>query len=173
MSEIKSEKKVIVILGGPLLQDKTPGLWLQSRIDQAIKTIFSLKPDFIIASGGDPLKVGITEAEVINNNLIDANITQKIYLEKKSMTTYENAANTKYKLNTILKNFNVNLYIRTSDFHIERSRMLFDYFFKGTNCKITMIASITPVHSSREYHDLIENEKKAIAKLKVHIGETL
>ena len=59
----------------------------------------------------------------------------------------------------------VKLYVITSDFHMERSKLLFEHFFRNTNCSISMISSKTLVNKE-EYNELIENEKIIIKKIK-------
>lgn len=163
----KQTKTVLVVLGGPLEPDKTPSDILKSRIEKASSVILNneVNPYFVVLTGGDPLKVGITEAEVMRNHLI-LDIRQKMYLDKKAKTTIENAINIRYKLNNVLKNFKVNLYVVTSDFHIDRAKLLFEHYFndKNIDCKIIMISSRTNV-TENEYNLLKLYEKKMISKL--------
>ncbi len=63
------------------------------RLCEAVR-IHNITGKKIIVSGGDPYKIGVTEAEISKKFLIEMGIKESdIILEDKSKTTYENAQN--------------------------------------------------------------------------------
>ncbi len=163
---------VLIVLGGPLTDDNKPGIWLKSRLDKAIRVYNQYKFDYIILTGGDPSKKNITEAEVMYNYLKDSIPVTKMYKEIEAESTFENAINTKYMIvNTQIKN----IYVLTSDFHINRSEYIFENIFNYYKIKkenvsnplfnIFMISAETPINKD-EFDKLIKKEKVFISYLK-------
>ena len=89
-----SESQIIVVIGGPIKKVNNvapiqhrygPGTWLSYRIEAAVKLYekiansWSAKEErphcYLVPTGGDPRKVGIMEAEVTRNTLIEAGIS--------------------------------------------------------------------------------------------------
>jgi vancomycin permeability regulator SanA len=156
---------VLIVLGGPLTVDNKPGTWLKSRLDKAIKVYNEYIFDYIILTGGDPTKKNITEAEVMYNYLKDYIPKNKMYKEIKANSTFENAIYTKKMItNTLIKN----IYVLTSDFHINRSKYIFENIFNYYKIKpetviktlfnIFMISSETPIDKT-EMNELKKKEK--------------
>ena len=143
---------VLIVLGGPLTDDNKPGIWLKSRLDKAIKVYNEINFDYIILTGGDPAKKNITEAEVMYNYLKEYIPVNKMYKEIEAKSTFENAIYTKKMIiNTLIEN----IYVLTSDFHIDRSEYIFEnvfnyYKIKPEKCinplfNIFMISAETPI----------------------------
>jgi vancomycin permeability regulator SanA len=156
---------VLIVLGGPLTVDNKPGTWLKSRLDKAIKVNNEYLFAYIILTGGDPTKKNITEAEVMYNYLKDYIPKNKMYKEIKANSTFENAIYTKKMItNTLIKN----IYVLTSDFHINRSKYIFENIFNYYKIKpetvikkpfnIFMISSETPIDKT-EMNELKKKEK--------------
>jgi uncharacterized SAM-binding protein YcdF (DUF218 family) len=153
---------IIIVLGGPLTVKKTPDIWLKSRLDKLIEIYPILQPNYIIVSGGDPNNIGITEAFVMKEYLVKAKIPKNIILlEISASNTYENATYSYKIIKNRLKE-NIKIHIITSDFHIQRSKIIFEHIFK--NISISMIPSVTPIDTI-EYLKLEQNEKHLINKL--------
>jgi vancomycin permeability regulator SanA len=162
---------VLILLGGPLTIDNKPGTWLKSRLDKTIKVYNEYNFDYIILTGGDPTKKNITEAEVMYNYLKDYIPENKMYKEIEAKSTFENAIYSKNMItNTLIKN----IYVLTSDFHIDRSKYIFENIFNYYKIKpenvtktlfnIFMISAETPINKT-EMQKLINKEKVFISYL--------
>jgi hypothetical protein len=159
---------ILIVLGGPLTDDNKPGIWLKSRLDKAIKIYNQYIFDYIIVTGGDPSNKNITEAEVMYNYLKDFIPSNKLYKEIEANTTFENAIYTKKMImNTQIKN----IYVLTSDFHINRSEYIFENVFNYYKTKkenvtnpifnIIMISAETPI-TNDEMKKLEKKEEELI-----------
>jgi len=156
---------VIIILGGPLTKDNKPDIWLKSRLDKMKEIYKTYNPDYIIVTGGYPTNEYISEADVMYDYLKNSIPVDKIYKETESTNTYENATKTyKMLINKIQKKEINRISILTSDFHIERSKYIFDNIFRGI--KINMISAKTPI-SDTEMEILKNKEIYLINKLKI------
>src|SRR5579871_4287871 len=125
--------KVLVVLGGPIKSDNTPDIWLKSRLDETLKIVKILKFKYIILTGGDTKQTGMTEAEIMEKYLLEhglecSNDQNIIIKEMKARTTFENAQNTCSLLKSTLENIS-RIYVLTSDFHVPRSRVIFQHYF--------------------------------------------
>lgn len=153
---------ILIVLGGPVNDDLTPGVWLKSRLDKAIETYVVLRPAYIILTGGDTRKLGKSESHIMKEYLIKNNIPEnKIYLESKSINTIQNAEFTYPMIKHLLNN--TIIYVLTSEFHCKRSELIFNYFYQK-KYNIKMIEAITPI-SKIELESLQRNEKRIIEKL--------
>ena len=80
----------------------------------------------IIVSGGDPLNLGISEAEIYSAHLMQLGIAKNdLLLEKDSKNTWENARNTAALLQQ--KTFTQTILV-TSAIHLKRSLLYFSHF---------------------------------------------
>ncbi len=133
---------ILIILGGPIKDDITPDVWLTSRLNKAVEIYPILKPDYIVVSGGDTRNLGKTEAYIMKEYLVKKNIPPNIiYCEPNSINTVENG---KFTYNMVYHNEKyTKIYVLTSDFHSNRAKMIFKYYYK--NFKIEMIESETPI----------------------------
>ncbi len=166
-----SSINIIIVLGGPLTTNAEPGIWLKSRLDKTIELYRLLQPTYIIVSGGDPNNIGTTEAFVMKEYLIQSNIPGEIiFTETFSSNTYENAIYSYEMIKHLSNHPNhpIQIYTITSDFHIERSKIIFETIF--TRIPIIMVASVTPI-VSKEYAKLEQNESYLIAKLSYLIAK--
>ena len=163
---------ILIVLGGPLTDDNKPGIWLKSRLDKAIQIYNKYVFDYIIVTGGDPSEKNITEAEIMYNYLKHYISVDKMYKETKANNTFENAIYTKKMImNTEIKN----IYVLTSDFHIDRAEYIFENVFnyyktKKENVKdplfnIIMISAETPI-TNDEMKKLENTEEELINYLK-------
>ena len=166
-----SSINIIIVLGGPLSIDAEPGIWLKSRLDKTIELYQILQPTYIIVSGGDPHNIGTTEASVMKEYLIQSNIPSEIiFTETFSSNTYENAIYS-YKMIKHLSNHPnhpIQIHTITSDFHIERSKIIFESIF--THIPIIMVASLTAI-PPEEYSSLERHESYLITKLSYLIAK--
>ncbi len=131
------DKNVIILLGmaterlkGSEFNTVVPGTFAYSRIvktAQLYKSCVEFKPDcMVIVSGGDPQKLGQSEAEVYANVLIDMGVDPKhIIKEGNSRNTFENARFTSEILNGLGDRVKV---LVTSGIHLERSALYFRHF---------------------------------------------
>jgi len=169
-----SSINIIIVLGGPLTTNAEPGIWLKSRLDKTIELYRLLQPTYIIVSGGDPNNIGTTEASVMKEYLIQSNIPSEIiFTETFSSNTYENAIYSYEMIKHLSNHPNhpnhpIQIHTITSDFHIKRSKIIFETIF--TRIPIIMVASVTPI-VPKEYAKLEQNESYLIAKLSYLIAK--
>ncbi len=80
----------------------------------------------IITSGGDPMRVGVSESEILALELVDLGVDQAdIILESQSKNTYQNAKFSSPLVKSGSFDFVV---LVTSSYHMRRSLILFDSF---------------------------------------------
>jgi uncharacterized SAM-binding protein YcdF (DUF218 family) len=142
-SEIKDDSDVdfIFVLGGGIRCNE-PDNVLRERLDLAVD--YSEKyPDLnIYVSGGIGIGEDISEAQAMENYLIDKGIDKnKIFKEEKATSTFENM---KYLKDILLKEYDDlndcnNMLLITSDFHMFRSKIIakrLGFIPKGAKAKI-------------------------------------
>jgi len=156
---------IFIVLGGPINDDITPGIWLTSRLEKTIEFNNSINPTYIIVTGGDTRKLGKSEADIMKEYLVKKGISSnKIYCERNSINTIENGEFTYQMINHM--NENTKIYVLTSEFHIKRAEMIFKYYFK--NFSIEMVEAITPI-SKTELDELKNKERYLIDRLKKYL----
>jgi hypothetical protein len=125
----------ILILGGSFIDEKTLPEWVEKRIDAAIQ-LNSSCTHYLILSGGSPHKPPcirnnghpISECDIMANYMIEKNINpKKILLDSWSMDTIGNAY-AALMMHCVPRNLR-NLLVITSDFHMPRSRSIFEKVF--------------------------------------------
>ncbi len=95
-------KNIVIVLGGgmtswPAEAHRTSSsLWAISRVHEAARLYFECKQQAesctVLASGGDPQRLGISEAEVIKRELVEIGLPETdVMLEPKSNNTSQNA----------------------------------------------------------------------------------
>ena len=153
---------ILIVLGGPITDDYKPDVWLKSRLDKTVEINKSLKPKYILLSGGDTRKIGITEAEIMKDYLLDNDIPRtKIYVESNSINTIENGKFTYEMIKHLSKS--TKIYVLTSEFHCDRAKYIFEKYF--VNYSINMIEANTPI-SKIELDALKRNDIKLLEKIK-------
>ncbi len=156
---------ILIVLGGPINDNLTPGLWLTSRLEKTIEVYNILKPSYIIVTGGDTRNLGKPEAYIMKEYLVKKGIpSDKIYCEFESINTIENGEFTYQMLTHISPN--IKIYVLTSEFHSDRAEMIFQYYYK--DFRIEMISAITPI-SKIELEILKSKELFLIDKLKKYL----
>ncbi|MEG2786486.1 MAG: YdcF family protein [Romboutsia sp.] len=126
-TNIKDECDYLVILGASV-KNTTPSLTLRGRLDKAIEYIRKSKDDcYIVVSGGQGSDENISEAEAMEKYLVEHKVPKnKIIIENKSTSTYENLKYSKKKIeqhsNKSVKDLRVK--VVTTDFHSFRSYIL-------------------------------------------------
>ncbi|AYV78649.1 MAG: YdcF family protein [Edafosvirus sp.] len=164
----------MVVLGGPLTDKFTPGIWLKSRLDYTINYYNYLKKlgwnVIIIVTGGNTTKnpKAKTEAQVMKKYLVEHKISPfKIVMENKAQNTIQNVVYSKLLIDKIANNdFIVRILVITSEFHMERAKLLFEYEFHNNEIyHLKYISSKTNVPYKELCH-LSNNEKQHIIYLK-------
>lgn len=156
---------ILIVLGGPINDDLTPGIWLTSRLEKTIEVYNSLKFTYIIVTGGDTKNLGKAEAYIMKEYLVKKGLpSDKIYCEPNSINTIENAEFTYMMLNHMDEN--TKTYVLTSEFHSHRANIIFNHYFK--NFIIEMIIATTPI-SRIELEALNRKETYLIDKLKKYL----
>ncbi|MBC8061695.1 MAG: YdcF family protein [Clostridiaceae bacterium] len=117
---------VIIVLGGSSIP----------KADYSIKLYNEGNSNMLLFSGGNTdNKYGEKEAEVMEKEAIYFNIPREnIMLEDKSISTYENAMFTK---KILIEHGFKSAIIVTSNYHMRRSRLVFNKTFKNTGIKLT------------------------------------
>ena len=109
----------MIILGSRTLPGGVPGLMMEERLETAVEKITESTKTIIVTGGS--LDEEKTEAEVMKENLVAQGVPEeKIYLENKSTSTYENLLLSK----PILEQQNCETVdILSHDFHLSRAKM--------------------------------------------------
>lgn len=133
---------VIVVLGGSFIDEKTLPKWAENRIDAAIQRNSSCK-HYLLLGRGTPHKppvIGenghpINECEIMANYMKERKIdSKKILLDSWSLDTIGNAYAT-LMMHCLPRNLR-KLLIITSDFHMPRTRSIFEKLFSLFPIKI-------------------------------------
>jgi len=129
----------IVIPGGGVDSNGSPSAWVSARLDRAIE-MASLTSYFLVLSRGtthrppllDKHSFPIDEASASAAYLIERNIpSHKILIENWSLDTIGNAY---FARQCILEPMELyRLAIITNDFHMTRTKLIFDWVFSLTN----------------------------------------
>lgn len=125
----------IVVLGGGTVEDKKNktfrgSSFASSRVFEAARVYTLCKKVgavcHILASGGDPQKKGVSEAEIMKRDLSAVGVSESdIILEAKSNTTFQNAEFS----SAILREQNFSrIVLVTSGVHMRRALTYFSYF---------------------------------------------
>ena len=158
---------VIVCLGQALLPGAKASPVLLSRCDQAV-VLQRERACFIINTGGDPANVGITEARIMTDYMVNVKSIKKdlIIQEEQSRSTLENALFVLRILQDIVK-VNMDkldkLYLVTSPHHMVRSSYVFKMVFEYYKFKIDVIEEPSnDLLTQNEFEQLLMNEKRGI-----------
>lgn len=135
-----------VIVLGAAVHGKTPSLTLKRRLDTAVE-YHNQNPDaVIVVSGGQGAQEDITEAEAMQNYLVDKGVAaDKIIKEEKATSTYENFAFSKEILTEHFGDDYTAAFI-TNEYHTLRA---------GLCAKRAGIENITHAHSNTNLSYLV------------------
>jgi uncharacterized SAM-binding protein YcdF (DUF218 family) len=167
-------KDAIIILGGSTHPDGSLRDIPKQRVEEGVRLAQEGVAPRIIMSGGYSFWLdekgevpAISEAESMRNYALSLGIhAEQIFLEKKSKDTLGNAYYT--KIDFLEKNAWRDIIIVTSDFHIDRTRFLFNTVLGP---KYTLEYVSVPTDMSQEQRDSFESaEKITIDVLKNMIG---
>lgn len=134
---IQGPTSIIVLGGGTMKNEGTaevrPGWLAHSRLLEATRLYMECRTQqvscLVVPSGGDPVRNGKTEAEVMAAQLHGLGVpTEDILLESKSLNTFQNAQFTKSLLESQGKLGQRSIVV-TSGFHLRRALTYFRHFF--------------------------------------------
>lgn len=110
-----------LIILGAAIYGETPSLSMVERCDAAIAYLND-NPDCIaVVSGGQGYDEIVSEAEIMKRLLLDGGISEdRIIVENKSFSTYENIQNSK----ALIDKPNAVLAVCTSEYHIFRAKLI-------------------------------------------------
>jgi len=167
----RNVQDLIVVLGQALLPNAKVSPNLLRRCDKAVE-LQRDKNCYILNTGGDPARVGMTEAQAMRDYLVNVKcIDDSIILdETEARSTLENAL---YVLR-ILQNINgsiedeslgniQNLYLVTCPHHMMRSSMLFKAVFAHFDYTINIIEEpSTNAFNIKEFEKCLNKEKSGL-----------
>lgn len=119
-------KKVdyLVVLGGGL-KGKEVTATLKYRLDKAMEILNKDKDIKVVVTGGKGYGEEVTEASAMENYLIKNGINRdRIIMEDKATSTYENFKFTRKILQQNTSKGNFSILIITSDFHMARAKLI-------------------------------------------------
>lgn len=152
--------KTLVVLGSPNSEDGSLGYTALDRLDYCLD-IFDPKNNYIICTGGFGAHFNTTNkahATYAMKYLMDNGVESKSFLEPAlSANTVEDAVMTK----KIVLNHNLDsLVVITSDFHLERAKLIFDQILESVTIEYRGVEHDV---SHTEKEKLLAHEKKAIS----------
>jgi uncharacterized SAM-binding protein YcdF (DUF218 family) len=156
-----------IVLGEKLLPDGQASANLHARINIGAEVARKHEIKDVIFSGGDTARLGNTETAVMKS-LWDAigNDSVTIYTDDQSLSTCQNAF---YSLPMLRELHATQIYVVTSDFHVARTRILFEQVFQTVDpefsVEITFFAAPTMANRSA----LFENERKWLQPAKLEL----
>ena len=170
MKQLNS-KDIIVVLGQALLPNAKVSPNLLRRCDKAVE-LHRDRNCYIINTGGDPARVGLTEAQAMRDYMVNAKCIENnvILDESEARSTLENAL---FVLR-ILKSINgsredeslgsiQNLYLVTCPHHMVRSSFLFKAVFAHFNYTINIIEKPSNnVFDNIEFEKILNREKSGL-----------
>lgn len=134
----------VVVFGQLLKPNGKPTEVLKLRVEKAAEVFNKSGPMPIVVSGGDPLNIGVTEAQVMHDMLMALGVPEgAVVLEIESENTLQNALNVldNYgKEQSLLPSACQHLLLVTSDFHMPRCSYLFEavLVYYGLNSTISL-----------------------------------
>lgn len=145
----------LIILGAKV-NGTQPSLILKYRIEAGIEYLRQNPDTMVIASGGQGADEGISEAQCIQQELIQAGIEpERILLEERSTSTKENLLYS----SEFLQKEGVSVVVTTTDFHIFRAVQL------AKKCGYTNVSSnsaksvwwLIPTNYTREFFAILKD----------------
>ncbi len=129
-----------IVLGAKVKKGNIPSLALRYRLDAALEYAKTYPHIKLVVTGGQGHDEDIEEAIVMKDYLVENGIAaNRIIVEKKSTTTYENLLFTQ----DILPKDITSVTIVTSDFHLQRSKMIAE----GIGLNADVVPAKTPAIS--------------------------
>jgi uncharacterized SAM-binding protein YcdF (DUF218 family) len=172
-------KNAIILLGGGSLRWQIKGEGIEhlssvtfaySRIHEAARLYRACQSSenkcVIIASGGDPQRNGISEARIMQRELLEVGVSaDDILLEEQSRNTFENAKFTR----TLLEAHGFSKHILvTSGFHLRRAKTFFMFFRlevdSAPSDQLKAVLSPLPLAQNFLYADLCVREYLGFAQ---------
>lgn len=176
-------RNIIVVLGGGLVKSPqnefvSPNIIAYSRIHEAARLYFACKFKAqhcsILVSGGDPLKIGISEAEVMSRELKEIGVLNKdVILESKSNNTFQNA---QFSSEVIRAQQFDQVVLVTSGFHMQRAIAYFSHFLvdaiPSSSDQFSAILSPFPISYNFTITDLALHEYAGLIRFRIynHLG---
>lgn len=160
-SNIKGNCDYLMILGAAVKRT-TPRLTLKGRLDTAIEYLDKSDDDcYIVVSGGKGNGEDISEAEAMKRYLIKNGVDKdKIIIENKSTSTYENFKFSKTKIEKHSKRniSDIKVKVITTDFHSFRSSLLAkrNGYKNTTFYTSNSLKQFRPVYYTREFFATIK-----------------
>ena len=156
------EKEVLVVLGSPNSPSGELSDISKSRLD-CCRKMFT-KGQLILCTGGWGPHFNISDkphAYYGKEYLMGNGLSEKDFLE---IALSENTVDDAVKLKSILPDHrNVKLIVITSDYHLERARLIFNEILDKYEMNFVGVESNM---EEEKLHQLIEHEKKAINSIK-------
>lgn len=156
------DKRILIILGAPNTSDGVLSKIAKSRLDHCLK-IYS-ETDLILCTGGWGEHFNTTpkpHSFYAKEYLLKNGIAPNCFLDSAlSGNTVEDAVKVKKIVSKVEGSYL--LIIVTSDFHIERSELIFKKILKGFNMVFTGAKTVLP---QEELEIILEHEKKSIKKI--------
>lgn len=131
----KASKEVVIVLGQGLNPDGAPPCSLLNRAKKAAALSCERGGLPIIATGGDPMCVGTTEAEVMRAELLKLGVPGAfITMECRSRVTVQNA----WEAFSLIPVGCIRVLLVTSEFHMPRAAYIFEavFAFRGSAFEI-------------------------------------
>jgi uncharacterized SAM-binding protein YcdF (DUF218 family) len=130
VNETPEKSDAIVVLGGGSTD----------RINLGVKLLKEEYGSYLILSSGSITgRNNEKESEVMKNQALESGVREdQIIIESRSTSTYENAV---YSKQLLEKDKAYSAIIVTSNYHMRRSRLVFNKVFAGTGIKLTYCAS--------------------------------
>lgn len=157
----------IIILGGGINKNCTLPDWCIDRCNLAIKIFKKYNSSIICTSGGsyhnpNPLdKDGfvIHECDALANYLFSKGVPkEKIF---KEWTSYDTIGNAYFSKILLIDSFNwKNITVVTSDFHMDRSKIIFNYLFPKENYTLNF-ESCQYLNKSKNLEERILKENRS------------
>lgn len=147
-----------VIVLGAKVNGSRPSKRLQERIDVAADYAKRYPDVKLIASGGQGVDEGISEAQAIYNGLLEQGVKEEqILLEDQSVSTEENLVNS----SMLIEDLDSEVVIATSDFHVFRATHVAKKYgyqkISGLPAPATSHYYLTPNYYVREFFGVIND----------------
>lgn len=153
---------IIIVLGAILKKNNIISEILEKRLDKVLEIIDNLDEYIIIVSGGTTNNSTLSEAEAMEEYLINHGVLPKyIMKESYSLNTFQNVVMCASLLRSH-KFHDENLVVITSDFHMKRTQYIFSHIM--SECEIRYISSNNPCNEE-ELHRLYQKESISLANI--------